>query len=339
MRSMLWVWVSTCGLLAQQPAPPAPKPAAAPVVPQQQTGGQNAGRVAVVTFDQNGFPQVADDLPPGAAVAPPAPAGEVRVADQAAARATAATAVPASVPASAAAGFDAGTPLLPMFSATGSPGAWKRLGGVQVTWRITVYDPQGAVLGTREVVHTADTNFAARDRLEFPGEGRCYGRLGPSVFAERQGRPWPTWTETAGHELALFGMHLRLPWLFADTAAFAATSGGVVDRPDERLQRLLVERRPPLGLDAIGPDAEPPPRDRFELCFEPSGGRPRELVHRFAFPGSGARTVLFDEWEEYRGVWLARRRIYVDEQRRPTTMLQILAIESAVVTERDFRLH
>jgi hypothetical protein len=294
-----------------------------------------------VAFDAHGFPVGTDEsaAPPPAAPPAPAPSGEARTALPAAANSAAANAAPASTPPAGPIGFDAGTPLLPVFAATGSPGAWKRLGGVQVTWRITVYDPQGAVLGTREVLHTADTNFAARDRLEFQGEGRTYGRLGPSVFAERQGRPWPTWTEPAGQELALFGMHLRLPWLFADTAAYAVTPGGVVDRPDERLQRLLIERRPPLGLDAIGPDAEPAPRDRFELCFEPSGGRPRELVHRFAWPGSGARTVLFDEWEEYRGVWLARRRIYVDDQRRPSTMLQIVAIESAAVTERDFRLH
>lgn len=333
MRVVWWWWLLVgfpwAALPSQQASgtAPAPNPASKP------------GRLAVVEFDAHGFPLVADEPIPPRPVAPPAvPAGETRPTQPATADPAVGAAVPASSPPRAAQ-LDGASPLVEVFTATGSPGAWKRLGGLLVTWKITIYDAQGAVLGTREVLHTADSNFAARDRLEFQGEGRVYGRLGPSVFAERQGRPWPTWIETAGQELALFGLHLRLPWAFGDPSAYAVTPGGVVDRPDERLQRLMIERRPPLGMETFGPEVEPAPRDRFELCYEPSSGRLREFVQRFAWPGSGARTVLFDEWEEFRGVLLPRRRIYVDDQRRPTTMLQIVAIESAVVTERDFRLH
>jgi hypothetical protein len=335
LRTLI-VW-ATSGLLSPcllgqtpQPAPPAP---AGP-----------APRVAVVEFDQNGFPLV-HDAPERPLVQPPANAKPTAVAAPAAATAGAnaaaapAAATPRSPVVPLASGMAAGSPLLPVFQAVQAPGNFRRLGTVQVWWRITVHDELGAPIGMREVTHTADLDKAAVDRLEFHHDGRIYGRSGASVFAERQGRPWPTWRDSAAQELACFGLHLRAPWCFGDGEAFVVVAEELLARGSERMRRIAVERRQPADQAPIGPELVPARRDRFELWCDLTTNRPRELVHEFAFPGSGARRVLLDDWEEFEGVPLPRRRTYVDEQQRPTTVLQITNMQRVKASDRDFRLH
>lgn len=102
----------------------------------------------------------------------------------------------------------------------------------------------------------------------------------------------------------------------------------------------MLERRPPAALDVVGPEFDPRPRDRFELVYEPSSGRPREFVHRLTFGGTSGQTrrVLLDEWEETE-MPFARRRTYIDDHQRPTTLLQITNLQVATVRgERDFKL-
>lgn len=362
------VFAASC-LLAQVPEP---KPAAsvpqAPVTrpgakadPKAGTGATTSGtpRVGPVVFDGNGWPVLQEE--PGASAPPPpvagpastpaAPAGEAR-----------ATAVPgnrepqwpATPPlgqavdvrsargegAMLASGTERGSPLLDVFQHVGMPGTFKAIGGITVWWRITIYDQQGGVVGYRELTQTSDCKYPERDRLEFVDDGRVYGRFGPSVFAERQGRPRLGQTEAAAQELLLYGMHLRFPWCFGDGGTYAVVARDTVDRPEERLQRVVLERRPPASLDVVGPEFEPRPRDRFELVYEPSSGRPREFVHRLTFGGTSGQTrrVLLDEWEEFQGVPFARRRTYLDDNQRPTTLLQITNLQAATVGERDFKL-
>lgn len=317
---------------------------AAAQTPKPAPASGPSPRVAVVEFDQHGYPLVHDEIE-RPLVPPPTSAPRTATAAPAASPASAtATPLPAlgsprSNPAPLASGMANSSPLLPVFQSVQPPGNFRRLGSVQVWWRITVYDEQGAAIGMREVTHTANLQHAAADRLEFHHDGRIYGRSGASVFAERQGRPWPTWRDAAEQELACFGLHLRAPWCFGDGEAFVVVADELLPRSGERMRRIRIERRQPADQAAIGPELTPAPRDRFELWCDLTTQRPRELVHEFAFPGSGARRVLLDDWEEFEGVPLPRRRTYIDDQQRPTTVLQITNLQRVKANDRDFRLH
>jgi hypothetical protein len=306
-----------------------------------------------VQFDDRGWPVLPAEAIP-ATTPPAAPATESRGAPAGSAPAPAPGPMPPTAmplnpvplnpmplnPSSAASqpsGMQLGSPLLDVFQATRSPAAFQELGGVIVSWRLTVHGSGGEVLGTREVTHTADCAFPERDRLEF-ADGRTYGRLGAQVFVERQGLPWPTLVDSAQHDLALFGLHLRWPFCFGDAEAYAVLQRDVVTQSGERLTRLVVERRPPAALEMFGPEADPKPRDRFELFCDASSGQPRELVHRLA-ASLQTRRVVLEDWREVHGVRLPFRRVYVDESMRATTTLELLRLERRRTTERDFRLH
>lgn len=331
------------GTLAQPQAPTAPKPAPPAAAPAGEV------RVSNVQFDANGWPIVADV--PSRSLASPQPQAQPQLQPEPAQPAPAKTGSEPRRPAAAdgnpserrvpapalASGMELGSPLLEVFQFVRSPGAWKALGGQTIWWRITILGTQGEKVGVRELVHTADCAFAERDRIEYE-DGRVYGRSGAAVFASKQGMPWPTLTDCATHELALFGLHLRLPWCFGDGIGYAVTARGTADRSGERLARITLERRLPNGLDVVGPELDPAPRDRFELLYDASTGAPREFVHRFASSGQ-SRRVLLEDWREVDGVRMPFRRVYVDETMRPTTTLEITRIERASVGDRDFRLH
>lgn len=329
------------GAQGTQPKPSveAPKPAdGKPAVPPAP------GRVGTVQFDASGWP-IVGEAPEGHAPAQPAAAKTVPAApaaETARPKATNESGPPMPEPdarpaaPALASGSQLGSPLLEVFQATRAPGAFRELGGVVVWWRLTTWGSQGEVIGVREVTHTADCAFAERDRLEHT-DGRVYGRSGASVFAERGGMPWPTLNESAQHELGLFGLHLRLPWCFGDASAFAVVGRDTVVRSGETLARVTVERRPPAGSDVIGPELDPAPRDRFEVLYEPTSGRPCEFVHRFANTMQ-TRRVLLEDWRDVGGVRMPFRRVYVDEALRPTTTVEVLRVEPSRTSERDFRL-
>jgi hypothetical protein len=346
--SLVLVGSAAAGVaLAQQPdgatAPKPQRPAAS--VSGAPTPPPAAPRTSVQFDPETGWPIVADT---GAAGASPADRERSRAAGSDRARPAGSAAVPGTAkPAEPkpplVSGTQLGSPLLDVFQATGSAGAWKQLGGVTVAWRLVTHGPQGEVLGTRDVVHTADTAFGERDRLEHT-DGRVVGRVGAQAFAERAGLPLPAASDPGGaddavaHELMLFGLQLRLPWGFADANTFAVVAREVETRGGERLRKIVLERRPAQALDVLGPEAEPRPRDRFELLYEPSSGRPKELVHRFACSRE-TRRVLLEDWREVGGVQLPFRRVYVDDALRPTTVLQIERITPQQVDERTFRGH
>jgi hypothetical protein len=299
------------------------------------------GGVSTVRFDKDGWP-IVSDAPAARAVPQPILAADPGPSAASSAEPARSDAVRSASPASVAApsfasGMELGSPLLDVFTAVRSPGAFKALGGVTVWWRLTIYGAQGEPIGVRELTHTADCAFADRDRIEH-ADGRVYGRAGASVFAERQGMPWPTLSDVAAQELELFGIHLRMPWCFADAHSYAVVGRDQVARSGEMLWRARIERRPPPGSDAIGPEAEPRARDRFEIVYEPSTGLPREFAHRLASSGQ-LRRVLLEDWQDCGGVRMPRRRVYVDEEQRQTTMLELLRVETGVRTsDRDFRL-
>jgi len=241
----------------------------------------------------------------------------------------------ADVPALAS-GTQLGSPLLDVYKSVGGVEAFRGLEGCVVWWRVSTFGEQGEAIGLREVTHTADCRYAERDRLEFQ-DGRIYGRLGAQVFAELRGMPWPTLNDPASQDLMLFGLHLRAPWCFGDVNVFMVVGKDFVDRSGERLLRITLERRPPASLEVVGPELDAKPRDRFELLCEPSSGRPRELVHRFAC-SLATRRVLLEDWRSVENVQMPFRRVYVDEAMRTKTTLEILRFERQRASERDFRL-
>lgn len=235
-----------------------------------------------------------------------------------------------------ASGTQLGSPLLEVYKSVGGVEAFRGLEGCVVWWRVSTFGEQGEAIGLREVTHTADCRYAERDRLEF-NDGRIYGRVGAQVFAELRGMPWPTLNEPAGQDLMLFGLQLRAPWCFGDANLFMVVAKDFVDRSGERMLRIVLERRPPSAMEIVGPELDAKPRDRFELLCEPSSGRPRELVHRFAC-SLATRRVLLEDWREVENVRVPFRRVYVDEAMRTKTTLEILRLERQRTTERDFRL-
>ncbi len=325
------------GVAAQQEPP---RPAGQGAAP----GATPAGRPASlnpIQYDANGYPVLPDGpalgartfgagRPAATATPPPAPAGE-------AARPAAADAGTRGPARSVGSGMEFDSPLLDVFQYVKAPGAWKALGGRTLWWRVTVYGVQGEIIGRRELTHVVDCAFAERDRLEWEN-GRIYGRSAQAVFAEQNGMPWPTLAEAAGHELALFGLHARLPWCFHDAVAYAVLQRDTAQREGEALTRVVLERRPGAAAELIGPDPDPRPRDRFEILYEPTTGRPREFVHRFA-NSLETRRVLLEDWQDVDGVRMPFRRVYVDADGRQTTMLEVLRVEPARVAERTFRLH
>jgi hypothetical protein len=321
--------------------------------PKPSAVAERATPVGNVQFDAGGWPILPEDPLPGAGGAasptpkPAAPSPKPATgADPAAgskppagdpAPPARAAAPPDAEARAIASGMQLGSPLLDVFRTTQAPAALRGLGGVTAWWRVTIHGPNGEQIGVRELTHTADLAFAERDRLEL-GDGRVYARVGAQVYAARAGLPLPAQTEQAGHELALYGLHLRCPWAFGDANAWAVNAQDVQDRSGERLRRIVLQRRPPPALDILGPELDPAPRDACELLFEPSSGWPRELVHRFA-ASRETRRVLLEDWREEEGVPMAHRRVYVDEALRSTTVLELQRVVRQRVTERDFRLH
>lgn len=307
--------IATFMLLLLQAPPQVPKPEAKAV--------ESAAGLGIRQDPNTGWPAVEGGVVPTPVAAPrPSPP-------------PAAPAVESARATPLASGADIGSPLLPVYQRIGTPGRFRDLGGVTVWLRLSIYGPQGEVIGIREITETADLSRPDRDRLEY-ADGRVYGRSGAVVFAARGSLPWPTWNDAAGQELELFGLLLRAPWCFGDSSAFTIIGRDYHKRGGVQLLRLQLERRLD-GDDAIGPAAAPRPRDRFELWCDGTG-QPCEFVHTLA-SSQQTRRVLLEDWQEKApGVWLPCRRVYVDDQGRQTTTMEILRLERTPLQDRDFRL-
>ncbi len=300
-------------VVPQEAAPsPSPRPAAPEVVGTR--------------FDDRGWPIV--ETPPAQ------PDLEVATRTR-----TTPRSMPATAPAAVAADHrdNASSSLEATFAAVGSARAFRSLGGLTIWWRVTVHGPQGETIGIREVTHFCDPSTSDRDRLEF-ADGRVCGRLGPTVFAERHGLPWPTLVEASTQDLALFGIHARLPWVFADQQAYSEVAATPAGSDPAGGARVRLRQRTEDGR--IGPDPEPRQLgDQFELGLPASGAVPSEFVQQFVCSGE-RRRVLLEDWRPVGAVTMPFRRIYVDGAGRPTTTLVILRVEPGqAVAERDFRLH
>ena len=236
-----------------------------------------------------------------------------------------------------ASGMQMDSPLHDIFRSTRSPGALHAIGGVEVFWRLTIHGTHGEIIGIRDITHIADCSFPERDRLE-DAKGRIFTRDGQQIGAQRNGIPYESLHAEAKAMLELFGLQLRMPWCFGEGRSYAIMTREAATRRGEMLAKLQLQRRPPASEMVFGPEANPKPRDQFELLFEPSTGQPRELLHRFVSSGQ-QRRVLLDDWQEEHGVRMPRRRIYVDDAGRATTTLEMRRITPRRVSEREFRQH
>lgn len=190
------------------------------------------------------------------------------------------------------------SPLLPVFRAVGTPADAAALGGVRATLRTVVYDHRGAVIGEREAEHQADLAAAARDRLVSPKE-QVYGRDGPAVYALYHGLSLQGLEAEARDELAWAGLLLRVPWVFADPAAFTVGMR----------EELLLNGRPMsrFGIAArTEGDAVP---DRYELWCEPDTSEPRFLVLLPADPAARPCRVRLLDYRPIGNTRLPMRRL------------------------------
>lgn len=235
-----------------------------------------------------------------------------------------------------ASGMQLDSPMHEVFSATRSPATLHDIGGVEVFWRLTIHGTHGEIIGFRDITHIADLHNPECDRLE-DNKGRVFTRNGSQVQAQRNGIPYETLQAEAASQLELFGLQLRMPWCFGEGRNYAVMRREVATRRGESLVKLNLRRRAPANQAVFGPEANPKPRDQFELLFEPTTGLPRELVHRFASSGQ-KRHVLLDDWQEKHGVRMPLRRVYVDAAGRATTTIELRRITRRRVSDRDFRL-
>jgi hypothetical protein len=316
---MLTMLVVGSALLAQTPSTGGQRPTG-----QGSSGGQSG--LQPVAYDKNGWPIVPSSvgqrpafLNPPRQVVEPAPRAVEPAAGQPPAPLGEGAASAAAGPATAAAA-----------------GAFRALGGRSLRWALTVHGPQGETVGTRELTHLVDCSAPTRDRLEFD-DGRVYGRDGVTVFAARQGLPWPTLVESATVELELFALHARLPWLFADGREYVVLRRDRQTRQGRSVLAIELERVPETERDRIGPVAEGTVRDRFELIYDATTGEPVEVVHCYA-NGKQTRRARLEDWREVEGVRMPFRRVYVDGSGKPTTTLELRTVLPAVVGERTFRL-
>jgi hypothetical protein len=213
------------------------------------------------------------------------------------------------------------------------------LGVVALRWRVSVHGPDGNVFGTRELEQLSDFETPDRDRLDL-ADGAVYGRCGSEVAAQRHGSPWPLLVPVATQDLQLYGLHARLPWVFADRNAFDALSSEPVLRAGESLVRMRFQRRDANAVRQ-GPPVAPQAADQFELFCDPATGQARELVYTLA-SSALQRRVRLEDWRRVRddvALQVPFRRVYLDAQSRPTLVLEIARCEVRTgVRERDFRL-
>jgi hypothetical protein len=226
------------------------------------------------------------------------------------------------------------------FRSMAKPAEVAALGVLLVSWRITVFSDGGAPIGTSDVNHLCDLAAKQRDRLEH-ADGRIFGRCGTAVSAERNGAPFPTLLPFAAQELELFGMHLRLPFGFADRQSFDELGSESFARNGETLLRVLLQRHPSEPAP-MGPPVMARPADHYELICEPATGQVREVEYSLA-GAKELRRVRLEDWRRLREatpVVVPFRRVYLDAESRKTLVMEIVKVESkASASEREFRLY
>ena len=212
-----------------------------------------------------------------------------------------------------------------------------------VAWiSLKMFDHRGAELGEILVHHEVDLR-ARRDRLLFsrPSRGptKIYGRDGPSVFAEMHEMPWPSLESEAAEETGVFGLLLRMPWLFADSDRFVVKS-----RDDDyivngrAMVRLRVERRPETG-GMSRRDGANKPQDRFDLICPKKRMEPAE-VH-MCLAATGATTVVrLLDYKSFGGVRIPTRRIFLGEDGHRRMEMRITRLDTRLDLPRSqFRPH
>lgn len=208
-----------------------PKPQVTPGTPPTQN--PTGGSIAPVRFGSNGWP-----VGVGNATRSLAPIGESKPRAGGRAANTEATGSPVSAPAKPAgaggssnasmqdsqgmggepraSGMQLDSYMHDVFRATGSPGALKAIGGVEVVWSLSVHGTHGEIIGTRLITHIANCTYAERDRLDAPqiATSACYSGTRPArLLLELAAFLDPASQGSKlflGHLLLVFGRHVVL---------------------------------------------------------------------------------------------------------------------------------
>lgn len=282
------------------------------LVPQ---GGQ-AGTGRVVSVDENGWPVYettgpeSDESATEKAPTPAAPSVEI-------------TPLPIKTKADVASPLDLDSPLRDVFRRVGQPADMRDLRGVTAWYEFIAFDHRGSELVKREVTHEADMAFDQRDRLLMPGR-KVYGRDGAAVYAELHRLPMPSYEAEAADELALLGLLLRTPWVFADDQRFRVMPETYVMHGRKRVMRIDIVAKPPAGTTE-----DDAPRDRYELFCDPHTFDPFEIRYTLASTGI-ERRVLLSDYERIGAARLPMRRTIVDESGNATLEWRLLRVDSGL---------
>lgn len=219
-------------------------------------------------------------------------------------------------------------------AAVGSADSFRALGAMRILWRVRVVDSNGGTLGERSVRQISDAGMSDRERLEFD-DGRVYARTEGSVLAERHGMPWPTLEASAARELSMFAMHAALPLQLMDPTLCV---DGAKPRASAGEGTTVFSRLPRPAQDQVGPAEGTTPGESIELVVDNSTGLPREVVTAADLPMQ-RRRILLEDWRPFHGMQLPFRRVWLDANGKPTTVLEVLEIETGIRwTDGEFRL-
>ncbi len=176
-----------------------------------------------------------------------------------------------------------------MFLALGGLDAFRALGGLHATIRITAYDRMGAEVFSRSAEQEALTGSVQGDRLSFT-QGPVLGRRGEAFWASFRGVDRPDMVPRAAQELRVLSFLLRFPFCLAEGGRFQPVSASPVRRGGNELIEVFLE----------GTGGE------VTLYLEPTTCIPREVL--YAPAGGKPVRILLSDWRNLQGVVLPSRK-------------------------------
>ena len=197
-----------------------------------------------------------------------------------------------------------------MFLALGGRKAFRALGGIHASIRITAYDRMGAEVFSWSAEQETLAGPVPGDRLDFR-DGPVYGRRGDAFWVSWRGVERPDMARRAKEELRVLSFLFRFPFSLEEPRAFVPVDARRVKRGGAEEIEVVLEGR---GEKAV-------------LRLEPTTCVPREMI--YAPRGGREVKVLFSEWQNFKGLVLPFRKALLSPDGRRVSLeirtLQMLA--------------
>ncbi len=195
-----------------------------------------------------------------------------------------------------------------MFLALGGLKAFRALGGLHATIRITAYDRMGAEVFARSAEQETLTGSAGGDRIRFT-QGPTLGRRGDAFWAFFQGVERPDMVPLAAQELRVLSFLLRFPFCLADRGRFDPLSAKRMRRGGNELIEVALKGR----------------GGEVTLYLEPTTCIPREIL--YTPPGGKPIRILLSDWRNLQGVVLpSRKAVLSSDGRRVSLEIRVIQV-------------